>query len=61
MAEVEVLLLGSPQVRCGGWPVAFRTRKALALLAYLALEPGWQSCSGPRPARATDAAPCARA
>ena len=37
MAPVEVMLLGSPQVRRDGSPVAFDTRKALALLAHLAL------------------------
>ena len=34
---VEVMLLGSPQVRRDGAAVAFDTRKALALLAHLAL------------------------
>ncbi len=34
---VEVMLLGSPQVRREGTAVAFDTRKALALLAHLAL------------------------
>ncbi|HET9737299.1 MAG TPA: AAA family ATPase, partial [Solirubrobacteraceae bacterium] len=37
MAPVEVMLLGSPQVRRDGTSVAFDTRKALALLAHLAL------------------------
>lgn len=37
VAAVEVILLGSPQVRRDGAPVAFDTRKALALLAHLAL------------------------
>ena len=37
VAPVEVMLLGAPQVRRDGAPVAFDTRKALALLAHLAL------------------------
>jgi DNA-binding SARP family transcriptional activator/predicted ATPase len=37
VAPVEVMLLGSPQVRRDGTAVAFDTRKALALLAHLAL------------------------
>jgi DNA-binding SARP family transcriptional activator len=37
VAPVEVMLLGSPQVRRDGAPVALDTRKALALLAHLAL------------------------
>ncbi len=34
---IEVRLLGPPRVECDGRPVAFDTRKAMALLAYLAL------------------------
>jgi DNA-binding SARP family transcriptional activator len=37
MAPVEVMLLGPPRVERGGSPVAFDTRKAVALLAHLAL------------------------
>jgi DNA-binding SARP family transcriptional activator len=37
MAPVEVMLLGPPRVERGGAPVAFDTRKAVALLAHLAL------------------------
>jgi DNA-binding SARP family transcriptional activator/tetratricopeptide (TPR) repeat protein len=37
MAGVEVMLLGPPRVLRGGEPVAFDTRKAVALLAHLAL------------------------
>ena len=38
--ELEIALLGRPEVRWQGQPVTFRTRKALALLACLAAEPG---------------------
>ena len=41
--ELEVALLGPPRVLRDGVPVAFDTRKAMALLAYLALS------EGPRP------------
>ncbi|MBA3407193.1 MAG: SARP family transcriptional regulator, partial [Solirubrobacterales bacterium] len=37
MAAVEVMLLGPPRVERDGVAVAFDTRKALALLAHLAL------------------------
>ena len=40
MSELEIALLGRPLVRWRGAPVVFRTRKALALLAYLAALPG---------------------
>ena len=40
MNELAIALLGRPEVRWGGSPLSFRTRKALALLAYLAAEPG---------------------
>ncbi len=40
MSELEIALLGRPEARWRGQPVTFRTRKALALLAYLAAEPG---------------------
>ncbi len=40
MPDLELFLLGVPQVVVRGQPVHLRTRKALALLAYLALEPG---------------------
>lgn len=39
---LQLSFLGTPEVRVAGRPVAFRTRKTLALLAYLALEGGRQ-------------------
>jgi DNA-binding SARP family transcriptional activator len=39
MSELKLALLGPPQIaRADGTPVAFRSRKELALLAYLAVE-----------------------
>ncbi len=40
MPTLEVQLLGPPIIARDGEPLAFATRKAIALLAYLALEPG---------------------
>ena len=37
---LELSFLGTPEVRVTGRPVVFRTRRTLALLAYLALEGG---------------------
>lgn len=37
---IELRLLGPPEVLADGAPVAIERRKALALLAYLAMEPG---------------------
>ncbi|MBC8078572.1 MAG: SARP family transcriptional regulator, partial [Chloroflexales bacterium] len=37
MADLTIALLGAPQVWYGSTPVALDNRKALALLAYLAL------------------------
>ena len=37
VATVKVMLLGPPRVERDGEPVAFDTRKAVALLAHLAL------------------------
>src|ERR1700684_983027 len=37
MAELSLALLGHPVVRCDGRPVTFDTRKAIALLAVLAV------------------------
>ena len=37
---LEIRLLGPPEVFQGGKPVKFAARKALALFAYLAVEPG---------------------
>lgn len=59
---VELRLLGPPELLVGGRPVAVERRKALALLAYLAIEPGDHA----RDTLATllapdDAAPSARA
>lgn len=39
-ATIELRLLGTPELLVGGRPVAVERRKALALLAYLAVEPG---------------------
>jgi hypothetical protein len=36
MPRLEVLLLGAPQILPGGREVAGNTRRAIALLAYLA-------------------------
>jgi DNA-binding SARP family transcriptional activator len=41
--NLELRLLGVPEVRLHGQPVIFRTRRALALLAYLTLETGPQA------------------
>ncbi|MDE3074367.1 MAG: AAA family ATPase [Chloroflexota bacterium] len=43
MARLRLALLGSPQAHHGGEELRFQTRKALALLAYLAAEPGGHS------------------
>ncbi len=40
MNGLELLFLGSPEVRRGGQDVRFRSRKELALLCYLAVEGG---------------------
>lgn len=40
MSDLELLLLGEPDVRRGGRDVRFRSRKELALLCYLAVEGG---------------------
>ena len=37
MAHLELFLLGAPRVVLDGTPVTFDTRKAVALLAYLAV------------------------
>jgi DNA-binding SARP family transcriptional activator/predicted ATPase len=42
-STLKLSLLGPPEVRCDGVPVAVDTRKATALLAYLTLEPGRHS------------------
>ncbi len=42
MAELQLHLLGPPEVRLGGALLVFPTRKTLALLIYLALEEGQQ-------------------
>src|SRR4051812_12354422 len=39
MPSLEVFLLGPPRIRHGGREVAVDTRKAVALLTYLALTP----------------------
>ncbi len=43
MGQLSLALLGTPLVRHGGPELAFPTRKALALLAYLAVEGGLQA------------------
>ena len=43
MRSLSLSLLGPPEVRRDGAPVTLRTRKTLALLAYLAAEGGLQS------------------
>ena len=43
MSRLSLAVLGTPQVRHGGQPVSFPTRKALALLIYLAVESGLHS------------------
>ncbi|MGB9483041.1 MAG: hypothetical protein WCB86_04005, partial [Candidatus Dormiibacterota bacterium] len=45
MTELRLALLGPPVVEREGRPVSFDTRKALALLALLAVNPGDQSRS----------------
>jgi DNA-binding SARP family transcriptional activator len=42
-AKIELYMLGAPEVRRNGQPVNFDTRKALALLAYLAVNERSQS------------------
>ena len=42
MSPLHLLLLGPPEVRLGGKPLTFPTRKSLALLIYLAVEGGSQ-------------------
>jgi DNA-binding SARP family transcriptional activator len=42
IAELQIDLLGMPEVRLGDTLVAFPTRKTLALLIYLAVEGGQQ-------------------
>lgn len=39
-ARLRLNLLGAAEAEVDGRPIAFRTKKALALLAYLALDPG---------------------
>lgn len=43
MGHLSLAFLGSPEVRHGGRPLTFATRKALALLAYLVVEGGAHS------------------
>ncbi len=42
MERLRVALLGAPEIQLSGVPVTFATRKALALLSYLAVEGGAQ-------------------
>ena len=39
MAELRIALLGPPRVELDGAPIEVDTRKAIALLAYLAMQP----------------------
>ena len=39
MAELRIALLGPPRVERDGAPIEVDTRKAIALLAYLAMHP----------------------
>ena len=43
MPRLELILLGPPLVRLDGQEFAWRTRKVLALISFLALEEGRQS------------------
>ena len=43
MSHLHLAFLGHPEVRHGGQPVSFRTRKTLALLIYLVVEGGMHS------------------
>ena len=40
MAELTITLLGTPQITVDGAPIQVDTRKAVAMLAYLAMQPG---------------------
>src|SRR5262245_66638613 len=37
MSQLKLFLLGAPRVECAGAPIEVDTRKAIALLAYLAI------------------------
>jgi DNA-binding SARP family transcriptional activator/predicted ATPase len=43
MESLAIRVLGTPEIRVGERPLSFRTRKALALLVYLAVERGLHS------------------
>ena len=43
MESLKMRLLGIPEIRLGEQPLSFRTRKVLALFAYLAVERGMHS------------------
>ncbi len=43
MSQLQLYFLGPPEIRLDTRPLVFPTRKTLALLAYLALEPGPQA------------------
>ncbi len=43
MSRLALHLLGTPYIECDGVLVSVDTRKAIALLAYLAINPGYQS------------------
>ena len=43
MDPLILRFFGSPEVIYQGHPLKFRSRKVLALLVYLVVEPGWHS------------------
>ena len=56
MTKLRIALLGPPEIRLDGRSVALPTKKALALLAYLAVEPGLQRVAFPEILSADEAA-----
>ena len=57
MPDLAVFLLGSPRLEHGGKAVHLHRRKALALLAFLAVTGRAHERDGPRDPRETPAAP----
>ena len=49
MAELRIALLGPPRVERDGAPIEVDTRKAIALLAYLAVAPERHGRPTPHP------------
>jgi hypothetical protein len=64
MAELRIALLGPPRVERDGAPIEVDTRKAIALLAYLAMHPDgtavtpWPGCCGPTTTPSTPGGRC---